>query len=616
MLPHVFAEFKSTDHKTVGNMIQQPQVHHENTPAHKETLVEPLGTNRHNTYHENNSQHQALTRHSEQLSKLELETRLNTPMMEQNLGPNKVDEPPGRVEGLSQNQARTQHGDDSTTNEEGTHEVRLRAYVEVQGQDASLEATGRTSKSFAIPGHNSTAWPTELEKTCPDWTEAFKGMPLRSTAGQPSRLVCVQSGEVVCPKKPVQYAAVSYAWGQWNDMKAMLCRLRSVMGPIGLVYAWIDHKCIIQDSDADKRAEIKRMREYYAQAAITYVMVPEWSTTFSWEISGFVMSKEQAVRAAAEIRALKETEWASRVWTMQEALLSGRTVFVGRSEVKSAVELAVARSLKFLSGDANGHVHASWRRKAEARTVVIAKEPTFQCPALPNHILRDSVILTATDYAKTSYSYIDDVWRITGQRRCSLEEDRVYGMLGLLRGGDAMSLEYGIGFEEAVRRAADMGLVSSGILLAETSSQQTGRCWCPRSGTESRYMPTKRRKWDGTTELQSIQLTPEGLCKVQGARFRMMRRPDRFEESGHRFFCKNREGGRDFGLKLDNGVPEGEDWRGDWLAVVEVKEGRWPIRAILVKYETQDESRLHKLRALEADIWFLENEYVREFLLG
>lgn len=536
--------------------------------------------------------------------------------MEQKLGPNRVDEPQERVEGLTENQARTQHGDDSIANEQGPDEVRPRVYVEVKGQDASMEAIGRTSTSFIIPSHDWAAWPTELEKTCADWTEAFKGMPLRFKMCQPSRLVRVQSGEVVCPQQPVQYAAVSYAWGQWKDIEGMLGKLRSVMGPIGLFYAWIDQKCIIQDSEADKRTEIKRMREYYAQAAITYVMVPEWSTTFTWELAGFVMNKKQAVKAAADVRALKETEWASRVWTMQEALLSGRTVFVGRSQVKSAVELAVARSLNFLSGDENGHVHAAWRRKAGARTVVIAKGPAFQCPALPNHILRDSMILTATDYAKTSYEYIDDVWRITGQRQCSLEEDRVYGMLGLLRGGDTLALEYGIGFEEAVRRAADMGLVSSGILLAETSSYQTGRFWCPRPGTESMYMPTKRRKWDGTTELQPIQLTPEGLCKVQAARFQMPRRPETFEENGTRFFCKNREGGRDFGLKFDSGVPEGEEWRGDWLAVVEVKEGRWPSRAILVKYETQDGRRLRKLRALEADIWFLENEYLGEFLLG
>lgn len=495
------------------------------------------------------------------------------PMMEQNLGSNKVDEPSETVEGLGRNQARTQHEDDSLANKQSPHEVRPRVHIEVNGQDSSLEAIGRTSESFVVPGHDWAAWPTELAKLCADWTEAFKGMPLRCTVGQPSRLVRVQSGEVVCPNQPVQYAAVSYAWGQWKDIEGMLGKPRSLMGPIGLLYAWIDQKCIIQDSEADKRAEIRRMREYYAQAAITYVMVPEWSTTFSWEVSGFVMSKEQAVRAAAEIRALKETEWASRVWTMQEALLSGRTVFVGRSRVKSAVELAVARSLNFLSGDANGHVHAAWRKKTEARTVVIAKGPTFQCPALPNHILRDSMILTATDYAKTSYEYIDDVWMITGQRQCSLEEDRVYGMSGLLRGGDALALEYGIGFEEAVRRAADMRLVSSSILLAEISSQQPGRCWCPRSGTESRYMPTKRRKWEGTTELQPIQLTPEGLCKVQAARFQMPRRPERFEESGPRFFCKNREGGRDFGLKFDSGVPEGEEWRGDWRPWSRQKKG-------------------------------------------
>lgn len=184
-------------------------------------------------------------------------------------------------------------------------------------------------------------------------------MPLRDVKGQPSRLLNIRTGEVVCPDKQVQYAAVSYVWGQWEEqLDKMLHRLSSVMEPTRLEFVWIDQKCIDQTSGADKETEIKKMRAYYEEAAITFVMVPEWSTTFTWELAGFVMNKEQVTKAVAEVEALKDTEWMSRVWTVQEALLSRRVVFVGTIDAKSAVELAIARTLYEVSQTAHENVHA------------------------------------------------------------------------------------------------------------------------------------------------------------------------------------------------------------------------------------------------------------------
>ena len=141
--------------------------------------------------------------------------------------------------------------------------------------------------------------------------------------------------------------------------------------------------------------------------------------------------------------------------------------------------------------------------------------------------MRGSEILTNTSYARRKYNYLDEAWRSTEKKDCKLEEGRVYGMLDLLQGADSLDMEPDIGFEEVVRRAANAGLVSSDMLFAETSSQTPGRSWCPRPGTESRIGHSERGKWDGTTFLRPIELTPEGLCKVQGARFQMPRRPEK-----------------------------------------------------------------------------------------
>ena len=524
------------------------------------------------------------------------------------------------VEALSQHQTEPQLRDESMTNNQDTQETRAKAFLEFQENHGNLRAIGRTGEDFDVPGHDWAQWPSEHEETHEKWTAAFKGMPIRNVTGQPSRLLNVHTRKVVRPDQLVQYAAVSYVWGQWEgNLDGMLQKLEGVMKPTGFIFAWIDQECINQTSDADKKTEIKRMREYYRNAAITFVMVPEWSTTFTWELPGFVVEGKQAANAIAEVKALERTVWASRVWTAQEALLSRRVVFVGKSDVKSAVELAVASASFEVSSSGHARVHASWNTGSDGlyyvRVEGATETTTYSSPVAATPILRTSEILTNTNYAQTKYKYLDEIWRITGQRDCKLEEDRVYGMLGLLRGAE-MNIEPDIGFEEAVRRAANAGLVSSDILLAETSSQKPGRSWCPRPGTESRIGHSKRRKWDRTTFHQPIELTPEELCKVQGARFQMPKRPEKATK-WNSMYCKNLEGGRDFTLDFDSGVPEGEEWRGDWLAVVELEEGgRMPSRATLLKYETQDKGILRKLQTLEAGIWFLGSQYVAKFLLG
>ncbi|KAF7522684.1 hypothetical protein G7054_g12040 [Neopestalotiopsis clavispora] len=453
--------------------------------------------------------------------------------------------------------------------------VKSRAHLEVSVKDDRFEAFGRTTNSSLLTSDDNVpaehGWPTELEQTRRDWTEAFKGMPLRDTMGQPSKLVQIQTSDkvrpeqpvqftVVRPKQPVQYAAVSYAWSQWGDIKDMLCRLRSMIEAAGLEYCWIDQLCIDQESDDDKEAEVRRMGDYYAQAAITYVMVPEWSPTFTSKLE---------------------------VWRKRKR--DGRTL------------------VRVESRDAHG---------------------ASSIPLEATHLLRDRAILD-TSRAKTEYKYLDDVWSMSGERQCKEEEDRVYGMLGLVRGGGEVIVEYGIGFEEAVMRAAAKGLVSSGVLLAEWHSQKPGRCWCPASGKETRFKKTEWR-WDIIRPRQPIQLTEEGRCMVRAVDFQMPGKPgmpnwfyptsyripgnpNRWET---RLICKNKEVEGSLNLMFDCDIPEGEEWRGDWLAVVEVEDGRIGHRATLIKYEISEGGRMNKLRALEVCIWGLDEKHIEEFLLG
>lgn len=197
-----------------------------------------------------------------------------------------------------------------------------RVQLEASLEDGCFRAWAKTTDSSPPTSHDVAAdlpWLKELEQECPEWTEAFKGVPLRDTMGQPSKLIRLRLGnkvhpdkpvqyDVVRPEQPVQYAAVSYVWAQWKDITDVLRRLWGLMERSGLIYCWTDQLCIDQDSPDEKEAEIRRMRDYYSQAAITYVMVPDWSSIFTWELAGFSMSYRQVYIAVEEVRKLKKNK--------------------------------------------------------------------------------------------------------------------------------------------------------------------------------------------------------------------------------------------------------------------------------------------------------------------
>lgn len=346
------------------------------------------------------------------------------------------------------------------------------------------------------------------------------------------------------------------------------------------------------------------------------------------------MTAEQAEIAGMEVNALEKTMWASRVWTFQEASLSGRTVFVGSSVVKSAAELVVAnildqfrdkrshllyKGVEINEAD-DGFVHAVWRRKADGGTKITGGNSQECSIASATQLLRDRVVLDET-YAGTEYDYIDEIWRRSGQRHCTKEEDRVYGMLGLVRHGNTMTVEYGIGFEEAVRRAAKEGLISQGVFLAATKSTKPGRSWCPAPGAEGWF---RKGNWSVTSQgtfFKKIQLTEKGLWMVQGAKCQPCD-PESIKLPLAQFLFEN---GREYVIRFRGDVPKDVRWRGDWLAVIE-RESRRDVTimyATLIKYKIGEGERLDKLEAFGVTIQAVIGELYPEkeiavgnFLLG
>ncbi|KAK4555420.1 hypothetical protein LTR86_007717 [Recurvomyces mirabilis] len=67
----------------------------------------------------------------------------------------------------------------------------------------------------------------------------------------------------------------------------------------------------------------------------------------------------------------------------------------------------------------------------------------------------------------------------TQYRRCRLEEDRFYGVMGLAHATSAVDVQYGIGFTQAMLKAAASGALDSKILAGNSVNPFKGACWLP-----------------------------------------------------------------------------------------------------------------------------------------
>lgn len=197
---------------------------------------------------------------------------------------------------------------------------------------------------------------------------------LRWSSSHPTRLVHILSDSKVelihcvpTADKDIEYAALSYSWGDWNhllegekkeidDGKTTKSNLQyrsqsfasselpttirdsiTLMYRLGIEYIWVDTICIIQDDSEDWKQESARMHEVYGNACFTLCLC------LSSKATECILRKREAWTLATtpcrlgdrwltnlnmslnEVRSLSPI--ASRAWTLQEERLSPRILY-------------------------------------------------------------------------------------------------------------------------------------------------------------------------------------------------------------------------------------------------------------------------------------------------
>lgn len=229
----------------------------------------------------------------------------------------------------------------------------------------SLPGSGRRVDPSWIDVKVVQSWRTMCDRNhriCQKKTAFGRG----STIGRPYLLIDV---EHMCLSRAYDtdtYIALSYVWGQSNQLKASKENIQSLMekkslsrpdcftkmpqtirDAIGLVralgerYLWADMLCIIQDDEAFKSAQINAMASIYANAALTIVAaqghnadhsllgLPGVSKARSYPQKVFHLEQGYTFVHCPHSLVSGST-WTTRGWTYQESLLSTRKlIFCG-----------------------------------------------------------------------------------------------------------------------------------------------------------------------------------------------------------------------------------------------------------------------------------------------
>lgn len=270
----------------------------------------------------------------------------------------------------------------------------------------------------------------------------------------------------------VKYIAVSYSrqnnykasfrdpaitWNVWFSSEHWLKDICDEAIKFEIYYIWIDALCINQDSDKDKEDQIPEMGSYYQMAEFVMVVLddlfgskdkilsaktalhgipeyldfqPKYSNVPDW----FQFSHFIAAHNICSI--IGKSRWARRVWTVQEIRLCKKAVYyISGVTSFTDVQISTYMMLKYMGADS----------KIESVTRHMKELPI---DIEPQKSLAVDSIMPIKNGKNFPYNAIQQLFI---GREATIEQDKIYGMLGLVPYGRSMAANYNLTLEEIER---------------------------------------------------------------------------------------------------------------------------------------------------------------------
>jgi hypothetical protein len=286
----------------------------------------------------------------------------------------------------------------------------------------------------------------------------------------------------ISDRSSIKYVAVSYSRNErcptnlhdpaisWKIRFATSDWLSNVCDKVKetqIDYLWLDSLCINQDSDEDKELQIPLMGGYYHGAELVLVVLDDLEQYRDQILSsaGTIANIPEQIRykptyyavpdwfdlkyfvaAHTIISIISKSRWSKRIWTVQEIRLAKRAIyFIPGIGAFSDVQLSTLAMLKYMG--ASSKIENSTKHMTDLPIGVYVTDSLVVDSIIPNKSQR--------------YLPITGARQLFLGRDSALEQDRVYGMLGLLCYGEKLKADYSLTLceieKELYRLASDNG---------------------------------------------------------------------------------------------------------------------------------------------------------------
>jgi hypothetical protein len=365
--------------------------------------------------------------------------------------------------------------------------------------------THRTTEDLAEILDQAIHQPRELALH-ESWSKDIKNMTQpavlscrhRKSTVDPTRLYDTQSNDMVDGLGIRHYIALSYCWDEWSTEMSLRETISSLSGRLGIRYFWVDRWCIDQTSEEDKAREIPRMRDYYRGASACLVLVGPHAEPFRCvpQQAGVILSASQQLHLNKEgLRSVFSCRWSSRVWTMQEALMSRQTIFAVQGQLIDGDFISELLAYAEWAHNGTTKICGSYRWNPKWPVVVESQHIKMQKGEL---VIVRSIFGGEHQYAELCSSggmvlmSFEEALAMSTGRSASIAEDHIYGVLGISVGGEKVTVEYGKGqpldWRKMLSKLTDAGMITDRQLAASSVNPCPGMSWLP-SGDGSPYGP-------------------------------------------------------------------------------------------------------------------------------
>lgn len=319
------------------------------------------------------------------------------------------------------------------------------------------------------------------------------------------------------PIKPIpgsDYLAISHRWGQIKD-DTLKDEVQRVAKELQVQYAWIDTLCMLNDKD-ERAAEIAKMGDYYSEASAVVVLLPtvKKQTTYTDLGNGIPFDFHEARRQDAGLaKEIAESEWLTRVWTIQEAQLAQICIVKTQHQILDGEYLDhllhQPEHCRLAMYAALGHTYPAGSPIINVRGIWNAYELkayscTFGSRQWWNASNRTSIV------SPPNKTGLPEILKLAEGRNCTEERDFVIGLLGMVNGRIPPLSAQADTWKSLWTKLMQNGIAPVEVLLrSQIASKEHAMCWAPAS--INKMNPLRLVGMSGEGKVQQFRWVDEGL---------------------------------------------------------------------------------------------------------